>query len=526
MSARSGWLSWQPGPVLRVSFGLMSLLMLLVLVADLLLGAVPGRGQAEREIRKRTAENLAVQLTGLLQAGDHVMLGRTIQQVLARNPDLRAIRVHRTDGSLLLERGETAPPPVQARDYASDIEHLRVPVMAGTQVWGGIDLTYAPIGEGGVRGWLRQPGVQLLLVLGIGGWGLSHLYLRRVMQDLNPSAAVPDRVRQGFDHLSEGLLILDRQARIVLANAAFRRLSPDGLTDLSGKPVKDLTWLADQGDESRDAAAPAGALVSREPPWLHTLHHAEAVGEVPFVLRRLDGEVLQLLVSSAPVTDAKGRLRGCLVSFSDRTALHRSHAELSRTVAALERSRVEIEAKNEELQRLASRDPMTGCYNRRAFFEVAEQMFAEARANGTALCCLMTDIDFFKKFNDQYGHAIGDQVIQIVAKTLTKGIRQGDMLCRYGGEEFCIVLPGATPEEAVAVAERIRIDIHDNAQGAIRDMEVRRITSSFGMASLLTGAQSLKELIDQADQALYKSKEAGRNCVTAYRAEVAEAAEA
>jgi diguanylate cyclase (GGDEF)-like protein len=124
------------------------------------------------------------------------------------------------------------------------------------------------------------------------------------------------------------------------------------------------------------------------------------------------------------------------------------------------------------------------------------------------------DIDHFKQFNDVHGHAVGDQVIQVVARQLTAGLRPGDFLGRYGGEEFCIVLPGATPQEALAVAERMRADIEANARDAIRGVEVMPIAASFGVASLSTGVRSVEALIEQADQALYHSKQSGRNRVS------------
>ena len=126
----------------------------------------------------------------------------------------------------------------------------------------------------------------------------------------------------------------------------------------------------------------------------------------------------------------------------------------------------------------------------------------------------MVDIDHFKKFNDNYGHAVGDQVIQVVARSLSAGLRQGDILARYGGEEFCIVLPGAAPHDALAVAERMRAEIESNARSAIRGTEVTTIAVSLGVASLSVAARSIEGLIDQADQALYKSKQTGRNRVT------------
>ena len=229
---------------------------------------------------------------------------------------------------------------------------------------------------------------------------------------------------------------------------------------------------------------------------------------------RLPAPPTQLLVSSSAITDDKGRARGCLITFDNVTEVHRANEELRHTLDQLESSRRRIEEQNVELRQLASRDAMTGCFNRRAFFESAEEMFDAARRSRTPLCCIMADIDHFKQFNDRYGHAVGDQVIQVVARRLSAGLRQVDVLGRYGGEEFCIVLPGATPQDAIAIAERIRADIETNANTAIRGTEVVAITSSFGVAALTSATDNIEGLIDQADQALYRSKKSGRNRVT------------
>jgi GGDEF domain-containing protein len=134
--------------------------------------------------------------------------------------------------------------------------------------------------------------------------------------------------------------------------------------------------------------------------------------------------------------------------------LHRINDQLLITLTDLESSKDEIRRQNEELHRLATRDPMTGCLNRRAFFGSAEPLYAQLKEQGEEVCCIMSDIDHFKSFNDRYGHAVGDQVIKSVAKCLGSELREVDMLCRYGGEEFCIMLPGSTPEQALDVAER------------------------------------------------------------------------
>ena len=501
----SGFVALRFGPITRISLGLMALLLSLVLFADIVLGVVPGRGQAERQTRQRVAENLAVQLTALLQAGDETMVGKTIQQVLARDADIRSIAVRRNDGSTVLRRGEVDSAAAASLRGGSTLEHLRVPILSGQQAWGEIELKFTPAEPATLKTWLAQPAVQMFAVLGIGGFLMCYAYLRRAMQYLDPSASVPDRVRKAFDSLTEGLLIIDQRARIVLANKAFRKLHPQAHGELNGQPIDALEWLSAGRQGSEQLA-----------PWVRTLQSSVAVDAEPLTLPQPEGPATQLLVTSAPIADNKGRARGCMITFDDVTAVHRVNEELRSALDALQSSRRHIEQQNSELRALASRDSLTGCFNRRAFFEAAEEAFDAATRGHASFCCLMVDIDHFKQFNDLYGHAVGDQVIQAVARALSAGLRQQDILCRYGGEEFCVVVPGATPDETMAAAERLRADIQANAQGAIRGTCVMTITASFGMAAREMGARTLQELIDQADQALYKSKQSGRNRVTAF----------
>jgi diguanylate cyclase (GGDEF)-like protein len=209
-------------------------------------------------------------------------------------------------------------------------------------------------------------------------------------------------------------------------------------------------------------------------------------------------------------------VRGCLVSFTDVTELDRKNSALQGALSELEASRQKIEAQNEELKGLANIDPLTGCLNRRAFFEQVEAILKKAREEGSPVCCLMTDIDKFKHFNDTYGHAVGDQVLVQVARVLKAALRPTDVLCRYGGEEFCILLPGVDALRAAVVSERIRFRVEAQAGPGIRSIPGLRVTSSFGLSSMEFGAANLKMLIDEADQALYAAKQAGRNKVVRF----------
>ena len=193
--------------------------------------------------------------------------------------------------------------------------------------------------------------------------------------------------------------------------------------------------------------------------------------------------------------------------------LTHTNADLIWIVADLEVAQAEILRQNDALERLASRDPLTGCFNRRAFCAQFEQAFAESREHNTELCCLMVDIDHFKRVNDQFGHAVGDQAIQAVAGCLSAGLRLTDTVGRYGGEEFCLMFPRTTLAEAPDLAERLRTQIEAEAGERVRAASRLVITVSCGISSTALGARTPLELIDQADKALYAAKEGGRNCV-------------
>jgi diguanylate cyclase (GGDEF)-like protein len=168
-----------------------------------------------------------------------------------------------------------------------------------------------------------------------------------------------------------------------------------------------------------------------------------------------------------------------------------------------------------EIERLATTDALTGAFTRRRFEEAANQLLDQAIAREEPFSVVMLDIDHFKSVNDDYGHAVGDQVLSQVGTRCLSAIRGGDIMGRYGGEEFVVALPGTLPQLAVeVVAERIRRRIAE--QAFITDAGDLTVTISLGVAggdSDLLGI-GLARLTQQADAALYESKRNGRNRVT------------
>lgn len=488
-------------PATRIALGLVSLLVTLLLLIDIALNLVPDRTDMQRRIRESTSERLAVQVTGMLQNQDWETLKRTVREAVERDPDILSLAVRRRNGTVLVSAGDHPRHWSAPADGKSTLTNVQVPLYAQNAPWGKVEISYRPVTPQTLREWLQMPLVALILVVVPVGFLAFYLYMRRTLQYLDPTAAIPDRVRVAFDALNEGVTVIDRSGRIMLFNKAFRQLHPHAAQDMMGKNLSQMPWLANSVE---------GADI----PWETAMRTQANVGGQAFTIAQPDQSALKAIVNAAPIQDARGKLRGCMVTFHDVTELHHANEQMRSALNALEASREQIEQQNAELVRLAERDSLTGCLNRRAFFSLSEPLLGRLRQEARDMSCIMADIDYFKRVNDTYGHLVGDQAIIAVARAMTQLMRGGDLLCRYGGEEFCIVLPGASEEAAVEVAERLRLEIERQAGPSIRTVEDLHITCSFGVSSLRSGVDSLPELIELADFALYASKRGGRNRVT------------
>ncbi|MEA1987730.1 MAG: diguanylate cyclase [Pseudomonadota bacterium] len=159
---------------------------------------------------------------------------------------------------------------------------------------------------------------------------------------------------------------------------------------------------------------------------------------------------------------------------------------------------------------LAAFDPLTELYNRYKFIELYTTESVAMQQRNHAMSVIMIDIDFFKKINDEHGHNIGDDVLKVTANTLKKPIRNVDIVCRWGGEEFVILLPTVDSEQAMIIAEKLRLAIEEEAYP-----NQLHVTASLGVAEVRNN-DGLEELISRADYALYQAKKQGRNKTVLY----------
>ncbi|MCW5623236.1 MAG: diguanylate cyclase [Burkholderiales bacterium] len=501
-------------PATRLAIGLVSLMISLILLADLFVGILPDRVQEAKRHRTQVAESIATQITGVLRTGDPDRLRTVLAAAVQREAGLLAAAIWTEQDDIAVTIGDYAERWRLGPRDRSSLENIRLPIQLDHRPWGEVRLVFAPALPTSLLGWVIDPVVLGFALLAALGFLVFQLYLRRGLRYLDPSAAVPERVRTAFDTLTEGVLVLDPSGRVMLANKAFHNLWPERVEPLTGVAASSIDWLV-------GGLGDTGLML----PWTDAMEQSK-----PLLGYRMRVDVQgrggrELVLNCSPISDGYGRIRGCLATFADVTELHERTERLRVALDDLRASEEQVRQQNEELTRLATRDPMTGCLNRRSFMADCEKHFAAARRDGTPLSCIMSDIDHFKNFNDRYGHAVGDQVIQSVARALGQGLRANDLLCRYGGEEFCIVLIGFDVERAAEIAERLRASIETRAGSAIRTTQEIRITSSFGVAEVTAQTRDIAQMIDEADQALYLSKRGGRNRVTRWTAETAQAAQ-
>jgi diguanylate cyclase (GGDEF)-like protein len=191
--------------------------------------------------------------------------------------------------------------------------------------------------------------------------------------------------------------------------------------------------------------------------------------------------------------------------------LHERNRELETIV---EERTASLEDAKTKLEALSNTDGLTGIANRRAFDGMLAQEWKRGQRAGTPLALIMLDVDYFKKFNDRYGHPAGDRCLQALATALAQtGRRAGELAVRYGGEEFVMLLPNTNGHEALETARHIQQQVWSLALPHA-ETPTGIVTVSLGVASLVPSAQlNAEDLVQQADTALYGAKQSGRNCV-------------
>jgi len=302
-----------------------------------------------------------------------------------------------------------------------------------------------------------------------------------------------------MEHLVVPTFVLDAECRVIIWNKACERLTGIEAAEVLGTQEhwrgfydSPRPCLADLVAQGRTAEIDA----------LYSDHDHAGDGAIVAHGRRAEnwcvmpqlGTRLYLAIDAGPIYDDAGKLIAVVETLRDITAQKTAQ---------------------DELQRLATRDGLTSVANRRSFDDMLNMEWRRASRESRALSLLMVDVDFFKRFNDTYGHQGGDECLRHVAAAMSGVVkRASDAVARYGGEEFAILLPATEPDGALIVAERIRAAVtalrlpHSGSEVA------DHVTVSIGVASIqVTGNGVPSSLVAAADAALYRAKHTGRNRV-------------
>lgn len=489
-------------PTLRISLGLV-LVTVSILCTAYLIGLTPDKAAEVLDARKKLSETLAVQYSDLAQKGQIDTIKKSMRALVERNDDVLSAALRATSGRLVAEAGDHERYWVDPPSGQSTATHAVVPIFSGSQRWGKVELSFTPVYAGGFLGLSRGSFFWLVVYMTILGFLGYLFFMRRTLRELDPATVIPPRVKAALDALVEGVVLLDEKEQIVLVNDAFIEQVEEPASVILGHKASEFKWLI-----------PESKKPARGFPWLDAMHTQEKRIGVHLALKTSSQGLRTFVVNGAPILDGRGRCRGALATFNDVTELERKNEQLRETLNMLEQSQEEIQRQNQQLEVLATHDPLTNCLNRRSFMEKADEEWNKSIRLGQPLSCIMVDIDHFKSINDHYGHAAGDEVIKQMAETLRSGFRSDDVICRYGGEEFCIVLPYVTANQAAALGERIRRRIATQDNWGVHLMNNQKVTVSLGVSGTEFGANEPAELLEQADKALYASKSAGRDRVS------------
>lgn len=506
-------------PAIRITVGILCLTISLVLIADFF-GITPDGERAAVKQRQHFAEMLSIQMSLATEAKNLAAVQGLLWAAVKRNDEVISAAVKRPDGRIIAQYGEHQKKALDHSFSENNARTMALPVFSGKNPVGTIEILFHPLGLKNIAGISGGTLLSLIVFLVFFGGFSYWLLIHRSLMYLDPSAVVPDRVRSALDVLVNGVLILDEKGRIVLANSSFAKsvgVEPDQL--IGNKPSR-LPWKPSRYDRRQKTSGKESGDRRNDSPssdrrkikliWDEVLSTGNAKQGQLLSLADRDQLERTYMVNCSPISDEKGHLKGAMIGFDDVTDIEEKNNSLQQMLEQLESSKLVVEEKNKELHLLATRDPLTNCFNRRSLYEKFEYALQHAIKSGEPIACIMADIDHFKLINDTLGHKAGDTVIVSIANVLREGVRDQDVVCRYGGEEFCILLPGLTGAEAEKIAERCRSKIENSPYNN------RKITSSFGVSSLLAGAVTVEDLIDQADQALYVSKESGRNQVNTW----------
>ena len=481
-------------------------------------GRIMGHFGIQRDItlRKQTEKTLAKQHRELQEAIQQLEQSRNMLQLIIESIPLRVFwkdkNLHYLGCNHLFARdaGFTYPYQLlgktdhelvwseQAELYRNDDSEIIELCQPKTDI---IERQTTPTGT---TMWLNTSKVPLQTTNGdvFGILGIYENITQRKQADevLRESEA---RFRALFEQTHDAVFILDLTGQLLLTNQCAAHLLGYTVDEIKGLCVKDISAEADQS--------------------LNVIERLTAGEEIPLyerIFRKKDGQIVPVEINVELVRDESGaplHIQSVVRDISERkqaeNAIRLANEQLRHQV-------LEIEELHQELRRQALRDPLTDLYNRRYLDESMDRELIQCQRARKHLSVIIADLDHFKHINDSYGHPVGDIFLKVLAKLIDSHTRGSDIACRYGGEEFLLVMPGTSSKSALKRANELRIlcsEIRIPHEG-----QELQVTLSFGIATYPLHGKQANEILIKADKALYCSKQNGRNRVTVWDEHIAQ----
>ena len=375
-------------------------------------------------------------------------------------------------GFLLLSRGALRSSPLYVNQY-------RLILIGSVLPWSGS--FYSEFYFSAWKGLDLAP-----LLFGLTGIIFALAVFRTRFMDLIPVAR-----SYLVENMCDGVLVLDERNRILDMNPAMEDLLENKVSSCVGRNASDV-------------------FVE----WMEEIDFLEKAIETRVELRAGRDPSRYLDLSVTPLYDRDHSLNGRLMVFRDITKLKQVEKRLRYVNDRQQSQLIEIGLLQSKLREQAIRDPLTNLFNRRYLEETLDHEIARAAREGYSIGIMMLDLDHFKKVNDTYGHEAGDRVLQAIAATLSKEVRRGDFACRYGGEEFVVVLPNIDHVVAYERAEKLRNTL--NSLYIPYGIYSLTTTISMGIACYPTHGQTREAILRAADKAMYAAKQAGRDHILSY----------
>lgn len=299
---------------IRISISLVALMLMTMFMADLI-GLVPNEDRSRINMRIDLSESLAIQLSAATQQENMAIIDETIKSIVDRNKQIKSILLRKMDDSVISSHGESFQ---AANDIYSTSNHMKVPIFKDKKPWGLVEINFIPLEAPYLWGSISPQFFRLLVFITIVSFVLYIFLVKKILSHIDPYKVIPGRVKTALNALSEGVVLIDDDERIVLSNKSFENKTNNSADQLLGKKLSTLPWsYPDRTPETKQIF-----------PWLKSISDGNDNTCITMNLEQQENDKITLIVNSTSLRDIRGKIRGAIISFNDVTELEKMNQDM------------------------------------------------------------------------------------------------------------------------------------------------------------------------------------------------------